>query len=131
MGMTDPIADLLTRIRNAYRMHHAVVSCPASKIKIEILSVLKREGYITDFVVDKTQTFPNIIITLKYNKKVSVIQGIKRISTPGLRCYTPVAKLPKVLNGLGIAIITTSKGVLSDREARQNSVGGEVIAYVW
>lgn len=129
--MTDPIADLLTRIRNANKERLPKIEVPASKIKVEILSVLKREGYIKDFAVTNDK-FSKIVVTLKYTENNErVIKGLKRISKPGLRVYASLDKLPKVLNGLGIALISTSKGILTDREARLQQVGGEVLAYVW
>lgn len=131
MVMTDPIADLLTRIRNANKERLPKFEVPASKIKVEILSVLKREGYIKDFAVTNDK-FSKIVVTLKYTENNErVIKGLKRISKPGLRVYASLDKLPKVLNGLGIALISTSKGILTDREARLQQVGGEVLAYVW
>jgi small subunit ribosomal protein S8 len=132
MVMTDPIADMLTRIRNANQMKHLTVLVPASKIKLEILNVIKSEGYIEDveFVEDGKQG--EIKVTLKYTeKKERVIKGITRISKPGLRVYAKSTEMPKVLNGLGIAIISTSKGMTTDKVARKNGVGGEVVAYVW
>ena len=126
--MTDPIADMLTRIRNADVMRNKEVVMPTSKMKTEIAKILKEEGYITEFKVkDNTLT-----LTLKYaENKERVITGLKRISKPGLRVYVSASELPTVLNGLGIAIISTPKGVMTDRLARKNNVGGEVIAYVW
>ena len=132
MVMTDPIADLLTRIRNANQMKHAVVEIPASKIKAEILSVLKSEGYITDYTVVSSGVQGTIKITLKYlvnNERA--VRGLKRISKPGLRVYAKTDEMPRVLNGLGIAIVSTSQGIMTDREARKKQVGGEVIAYIW
>ena len=133
MNMTDPIADMLTRIRNGLGAGHETVSVPASKVKLEIARVLKEEGYITNYSVEgETAKEKAIIITLKYaanNQKV--ISGIKRISKPGLRVYAKGDAVPRVLNGLGIAIISTSKGMMCDRDARKNNVGGEVVAYVW
>lgn len=132
MGMTDPIADMLTRIRNANQNKSAEVLIPASKIKLDILNVLKNEGYINEveFVEDGKQG--SIKVALKYTeKKERVIKGIKRISKPGLRVYASVTDMPKVLNGLGIAVVSTSKGVMTDREARKEHLGGEVLAYVW
>ena len=126
--MTDPIADMLTRIRNANVMRNKEVVMPTSKMKTEIAKILKEEGYITEFKIkDNTLT-----LTLKYaENKERVITGLKRISKPGLRVYVSASELPTVLNGLGIAIISTPKGVMTDRLARKNNVGGEVIAYVW
>ncbi len=126
--MTDPIADMLTRIRNANTMRNKEVIMPTSKMKVEIAKILKEEGYITEFKVkDNTLT-----LTLKYaENKERVITGLKRISKPGLRVYVSANELPRVLNGLGIAIISTPKGVMTDKLARKNNVGGEVIAYVW
>ena len=132
MVMTDPIADMLTRIRNANQMKHLTVLVPASKIKLEILNVIKNEGYIEDveFVEDGKQG--EIKVTLKYtDKKERVIKGITRISKPGLRVYAKSTEMPKVLNGLGVAVVSTSNGVMTDREARKLNLGGEVIAYVW
>ena len=132
MVMTDPIADMLTRIRNANQMKHLTVLVPASKIKLEILNVIKSEGYIEDveFVEDGKQG--EIKVTLKYTeKKERVIKGITRISKPGLRVYAKSTEMPKVLNGLGVAVVSTSNGVMTDREARQKNLGGEVIAYIW
>ena len=129
--MTDPIADLLTRIRNANKMHHEKVSIPSSTLKLNILKVLKEEGFITDYVVIEDSKQNVIEVTLKYNNNQAVIKGLRRISKPGLRKYTDVENLPKVLHGLGIAIISTSKGVMTDSEARKQQVGGEVLAYVW
>ncbi len=131
MTMTDPIADMLTRIRNAVQAKHESVTVPASKEKIEIAKILKNEGYITDYTVEGDLK-KNIVITLKYGKKgEKVISGMKRISKPGLRVYAQADKLPRVFNGLGIAIISTSKGLLTDKDARKANVGGEVVAYVW
>lgn len=131
MIMTDPIADMLTRVRNAIQARHTTVDIPASKEKVGIAKILKEEGFINDFEVHgdvkKTMT-----VTLKYGpNNEKVINGIKRISTPGLRVYTKAEKMPKVLNGLGIAIISTSNGLVTDKEARVKNVGGEVVAYVW
>jgi len=126
--MTDPIADMLTRIRNANQMHNKEVSMPTSKMKVEIAKILDSEGFIEGFEVkDNTLT-----LTLKYGEnKERVITGLKRISKPGLRVYAEAKEIPKVLNGLGIAIISTPKGVMTDKLARKNNVGGEVIAYIW
>lgn len=133
MNMTDPIADMLTRIRNGVSAHHDVVALPSSKMKVEVAKILKDEGYILSYKVegekacDKTLT-----VTLKYGPNDErVINGIKRISTPGLRVYAKSDNLPRVLNGLGIAIISTSQGLMSDRDARKSHAGGEVVAYVW
>ena len=132
MVMTDPIADMLTRIRNANQMKHEYVEIPASKAKLEILNVIKNEGYIKDIEVVEGEAQNTLKVALKYtDKKERVIKGITRISKPGLRVYAKSSELPKVLNGLGIAIISTSNGVMTDKEARKNNVGGEVIAYVW
>jgi small subunit ribosomal protein S8 len=132
MVMTDPIADMLTRIRNANKMRHEKVEMPASRLKSDILVVLKKEGFIIDFAPAKDGVQGKLIVTLKYTKtKERVIKGLKRISKPGLRVYVSVEDLPKVLNGLGIALISTSKGIMTDREARLAQVGGEVLAYVW
>jgi small subunit ribosomal protein S8 len=132
MVMTDPIADMLTRIRNANQMKHKTVDVPASKLKMEILNVLKQEGYIVDFERIDDGVQGTLKIKLKYlTNDERVVRGLKKISKPGLRVYAKMDDLPKVLNGLGIAIISTSKGIMTDRDARKNQVGGEVIAYVW
>lgn len=132
MVMTDPIADMLTRIRNANDAGHKTVEMPASKEKKAIAQILLEEGYITkvDYIADEKQGI--IKITLKYGENKSrVVAGIKRISKPGLRVYAGKDEVPKVLNGLGIAIVSTSKGVMTDKKARKAGVGGEVICYVW
>ncbi|NLL69441.1 MAG: 30S ribosomal protein S8 [Acholeplasmataceae bacterium] len=132
MVMTDPIADMLTRIRNANKMRHEVVSIPQSKLKEEIAKILVKEGFIISYEVESAEVQGNILLTLKYtDSRERVIKGLKRISKPGLRVYAKVEELPRVLNGLGIALISTSKGVMTDKEARLNQVGGEVLAYVW
>ena len=132
MVMTDPIADMLTRIRNANTVRHDKLELPASNLKKEIAKILKREGYIRDveFVDDKKQGV--IRIFLKYGQgDERVISGLKKISKPGLRVYTGSDEVPRVLNGLGIAVISTSSGLITDKEARQQNIGGEVLAYVW
>ena len=132
MLVTDPIADMLTRIRNAQIAKHDMVMIPASNMKKAIAKILLQEGYVknVDFIADGMAG--NIKLTLKYvENKQSVIVGLKRISRPGLRVYAPCDELPKVLGGLGVALISTSKGVMTDKEARKNQVGGEVLAYVW
>ena len=132
MVMTDPIADYLTRIRNANMAKHSSVEVPASNIKKSISEILKREGFIRDYEVTDDNKQGIIKIFLKYGPDGErVISGLKRISKPGLRNYVSAENLPKVLNGLGIAIVSTSAGVITDKEARQKDVGGEVIAYVW
>ena len=130
--VTDPIADMLTRIRNANQMRYKEVEVPASKIKIEIARILKDEGFISDYKIKKNDVQSIIVLFLKYgNKKERVITGLKRISKPGLRVYAKACELPRVLNGLGIAIVSTSKGVMTDKDARKESLGGEVMAYIW
>lgn len=132
MNTTDPIADMLTRIRNANSAKHKTVDVPASKMKTAIAEILFREGYIKSFEVISNDNQGIIRITLKYDEKgTRVIDGIKRISKPGLRVYAGKEELPKILNGLGIAIISTSKGLKTDKEAREAGMGGEVLAYVW
>ena len=131
MNLTDPIADMLTRIRNAAKQKHAIVDIPYSKVKAEISNILLNEGFIADREIVENGTHKNIRITLKYKDSKCVIQGLKRISKPGLRIYAEKEELPRVLNGLGIAIISTSKGIVTDKVARKNNVGGEVIAYIW
>ncbi len=133
MTMSDPIADMLTRIRNANTAKHDTVDVPASKIKVAIAEILLKEGYIKSFEIEEVGSFKNIHITLKYGKDKSVktISGLKRISKPGLRIYASKEDLPHVLGGLGIAIISTNKGIVTDKEARKLNVGGEVLAYIW
>ena len=128
--MTDPIADMLTRIRNANQMRNATVSMPSSNLKVEIAKLLLEEGYIENYEVSG-EIKKELTITLKYVENERVITGLKRISKPGLRVQASVEKLPKVLNGMGIAIISTSKGLVTDAKARELGVGGEVVAYVW
>ena len=130
--VTDTIADMLTRIRNVNSMGYAEVTIPASKLKIEMAKILKEEGFIKDYKVSSENVQKTIELTLKYgNKKERVITGLKRISKPGLRVYVKSDEVPKVLNGLGIAIISTSKGIMTDKEARKQNLGGEVLAYIW
>ena len=130
--MTDPIADMLTRIRNANQMRYQEVSVPASNLKCELAKILKDEGFIEDYKVVKEDVQGTINLTLKYGQnKERVITGLKRISKPGLRVYAKSTEIPKVLNGLGIAIISTSRGVMTDKEARKQNLGGEVLAYIW
>ena len=133
MSMTDPIADMLTRIRNGLKAEHETVVIPASKIKIEIARILKQEGYINGYSVEGENAKDKMItVELKYGPdKEKVITGLKRISKPGLRVYAKGDNVPRVLNGLGIAIISTSKGLMTDRDARKQNLGGEVVAYVW
>ena len=132
MTTNDPIADMLTRIRNALMVRHETVTIPSSKIKKSIAEILLAEGFINGFTIDENDGKPEIVIELKYgDKKHSVIGGLKRISKPGLRIYAGVEDLPKVLNGLGIAIVSTSKGLMTDEQAREAKLGGEIIAYVW
>ena len=132
MVMTDPIADMLTRIRNANSVHHDKVEIPGSKIKLAIAEILKAEGFIKDFEVIADSKQNVICVSLKYGaNKEKVISGIKKISKPGLKVYAKAGEVPKVLGGLGIAIVSTSKGIVSDKEARKLGVGGEVICYVW
>ena len=132
MILTDPIADMLTRIRNAITAKHQTVSIPASKEKTSILNILIEEGYIKEAKLVEEGHIKNIVVTLKYDENGdSVIQGLRRISKPGLRVYAEKDKLPKVINGLGIAIISTNKGILTDKQARLSNVGGEVLAFVW
>ena len=130
--VTDTIADMLTRIRNANAMRYTEVKVPASKLKLELARILKEEGFITDYKVLEETAQGMILITLKYGpKKERVITGLKRISKPGLRDYAKKEEVPKVLNGLGIAVISTSKGIMTDKEARKENLGGEVLAYIW
>ncbi|MBQ7136955.1 MAG: 30S ribosomal protein S8 [Bacilli bacterium] len=130
--VTDTIADMLTRIRNANAMRYIEVSVPASKLKEELARILKEEGFIEDYKIVKKDVQGTIVLTLKYGKnKERVITGLKRISKPGLRVYVKSDEVPKVLNGLGIAIISTSKGIMTDKQARKENLGGEVLAYIW
>ncbi len=130
--VTDPIADMLTRIRNANQMRYKEVEVPASKTKVEIAKILKEEGFIVDYKINKTKPQDILVVTLKYGeKKERVITGLKRISKPGLRVYVKAEELPRVLNGLGIAIVSTSKGIMTDKQARKQTLGGEVLAYIW
>ncbi len=132
MLSTDPIADMLTRLRNAISAKHKTVLVPASKEKIEIAKILFDEGYITSYELVDNGKFKDILINIKYDDEgQSVIQGLKRISKPGLRIYSTKENLPKVISGLGIAIISTNKGIVTDKVARSLNVGGEVLAYVW
>ena len=133
MTMSDPIADMLTRIRNANTAKHDTVDIPSSKMKVAIADILQNEGYIRGYEIIENGNFKTIHITLKYNdgKSQKVISGIKRISKPGLRVYAGKDELPRVLGGLGVAIISTNVGVITDKEARAKQVGGEVLAFVW
>ena len=133
MTMSDPIADMLTRIRNANTAKHDTVVIPASKIKLAIAEILLAEGYIKKFDVVEDGNFKSIVVTLKYgaDKNEKIITGLKRLSKPGLRVYASKDELPKVLGGLGVAIISTNQGVITDKEARKLNVGGEVLAFVW
>lgn len=132
MTMTDPVADLLTRIRNANSAHHDAITLPGSKLKANIAEILKTEGYIADWKVEEARVGTTLSISLKYgpNRERS-IAGIKRVSKPGLRVYAKSAEIPTVLGGLGVAILSTSSGLLTDRQAEKKGVGGEVLAYVW
>lgn len=132
MSMTDPIADMLTRIRNANSAGKETVSMPTSKKLVEIARILKEEGFIIEYQVIEASPVGQLQVTLKYGpKKQKTIRGLKRISKPGLRVYAGKDDLPRVLGGLGTAVISTSKGVMTDRDARQQGVGGEVLAYIW
>ncbi len=131
MQITDPIADMLTRIRNANAARHATVDVPASNMKKAIAEILYEEGYIKNYQVLPDGVQGTIKITLKYNEKEQVIKGLRRVSKPGLRVYVGAEDLPRVLKGLGIAIISTSKGIMTDKKARAANVGGEVLAFIW
>ena len=132
MSMTDPIADMLTRIRNANTVGHSSVEMPSSKLKVQLAKLLKEEGYITDYEVKEAGKFKVLSITLKYDaKNKPIITKLERISKPGLRSYSKAKNLPKVLGGMGIAIVSTSKGLLTDRKARKENLGGEVLCYVY
>lgn len=133
MTMSDPIADMLTRIRNANTAKHDTVDIPLSKIKVSIADILVDEGYIEKYDIVEAGSFKNIRVTMKYagDKKEKIITGIKRISKPGLRIYAGKEEIPSVLGGLGIAILSTNKGIITDKQARKEQVGGEVLAFVW
>ena len=132
MSMTDPIADMLTRIRNANQVSHETVSMPSSKLKVQLAKLLKEEGFITDYSEKVEGKFKVLEITLKYDaKNKPVITKLERISKPGLRNYSKAKDLPKVLGGMGIAVVSTSKGLLTDRKARKENIGGEVLCYVY
>ena len=130
--MTDPIADMLTRLRNANSAYHESVTMPYSKIKSHIAEILKREGYIADYEVEEAEVGKNLTLKLKFgSNRERALAGVRRISKPGLRVYAKSTNLPRVLDGLGVAILSTSSGLLTDREAKDKGVGGEVLAYVW
>ncbi|MEP7070792.1 MAG: 30S ribosomal protein S8 [Verrucomicrobiota bacterium] len=129
--VTDPIADLLTRVRNSARAQKQEMFVPYSKIKAEVVRILRDEGYISDFELDRAEDHPRIKITNKLVNRTSAITGLKRVSRPGLRRYVGAQEIPRVLGGMGIAILSTSRGVLSSREAKKQNVGGELLAYVW
>lgn len=131
MPVTDPIADLLTRIRNAVKANKRRLDVPYSNIKKEILTILKEQNFINDFAVNENEGLRSIRVQLKYTNGVSAVSGLERISTPGLRRYVGAEDLPRVLNGYGIAIISTSKGILTDKQARRDAVGGEVLCHIW
>ena len=131
MSMTDPISDMLTRIRNGQKARKVSVDMPASKVKITVANVLKDEGYITDFETSGEGAEKTLSVELKYFEGTPVIEKVQRVSKPGLRIYRGKDELPKVLGGLGIAIVSTSAGVMSDRQAREKGIGGEVLGYVW
>ena len=132
MSITDPIADMLTRIRNGVNARHDEVVIPASRVKVEMAKILKDEGFIADYVVESDEQFKTIKVVLKYGPNdEKVITNLKRISKPGLRVYANVDNIPRVLNGLGIAMISTSQGIMTDKQARAKQIGGEVLAYVW
>ena len=131
MVVTDPIADMLTRIRNALTAKHESVEIPASNRKKAIAEILLNEGYVSNVEFKEDEVQGSIVVTLKYSKDGNVITGLKRISKPGLRVYAKSNEIPKVLNGLGIAILSTSKGIMTDKQARANNLGGEVLAFVW
>ncbi|MEI6614849.1 MAG: 30S ribosomal protein S8 [Chrysiogenales bacterium] len=132
MAHTDPIADMLTRVKNAIMAEKKDVAIPLSTIKLEITKILKEEGYIANFRVDKTQLPAQLLVELKYSsKKQNVIEGLKRISKPGRRVYAEVDSIPKVLDGLGVAVISTSQGIVTGKECKKRNIGGEVLLYVW
>jgi small subunit ribosomal protein S8 len=132
MTMTDPVADMLTRIRNANVAYKEEIEMPSSKLKASIADILKREGYIRDYLVEPTKPQATLKLALKYNReRERALSGVRRVSKPGLRVYAKRDEVPRVLGGLGVAILSTSSGLMTDREARKQGVGGEVLAYVW
>ena len=131
MTVTDPIADALTRIRNANQVNHSNVTIPASKLKVELIKLLKEEGYIENYELKEEKGFKVIDVTLKYFNKKPVITNLQRVSTPGLRTYSKAKNLPRVFDGMGIAVISTSKGLMTDKAARAQNLGGEILCYVW
>ena len=131
MTINDPIADALTRIRNANMVKHETVSMPASNLKEELIKVLQKEGYVQGYTVEEKDGFKFINVTLKYLNGQGVITGLQRISKPGLRVYSKAKNMPRVFDGMGIAVISTSKGLMTEKEARANQLGGEVLCYVW
>jgi len=132
MVVTDPIADMLTRIRNANQMRYKEVAMPSSKLKYEVAKILKSEGFIQSYKIEKGDVQDNLVLTLKYGqKKERVITGLKRISKPGLRVYAKADDIPTVLNGLGIAVVSTSKGLMTNKQAHKEHLGGEVLAFIW
>lgn len=131
MTISDPIADALTRIRNANMVKHESVSMPHSNLKEELIKVLQKEGYVEGYTVEEKDGFKFINVTLKYNNGQSVITGLQRISKPGLRVYSKAKNMPRVFDGMGIAVISTSKGLMTEKEARTNKLGGEVLCYIW
>ena len=132
MAHTDPIADMLTRVKNAVMAEKKDVAIPLSTVKLDIAKILKEEGYITNFRVDKTKMPAQLFVELKYSsKKQNVIEGLKRISKPGRRVYAEVGSIPKVLDGLGVAVISTSQGIVTGKECKKRNIGGEVLLYVW
>ena len=131
MTINDPIADALTRIRNANMVKHETVSMPSSNLKEQLVKVLKEEGYVEGYVVEEKDGFKNLTVTLKYNNGQGVITGLQRVSKPGLRVYSKAKNMPRVFDGMGIAVISTSKGLMTEKVARTNKLGGEVLCYVW
>jgi len=132
MAHTDPIADMLTRVKNAIMAEKKEVAIPLSTIKLDIVKIFKEEGYIANFRVEKAQFPAQLIVELKYSgKKTNVIEGLKRISKPGRRVYTEVDRIPKVLDGLGVAVISTSQGIITGKECRKRNIGGEVLLHIW
>ena len=131
MTISDPIADALTRIRNANMVNHEEVSMPSSNLKVELIKVLQAEGYIQGYTVEEKDGFRELRVTLKYNNGRSVITGLQRISKPGLRVYSKAKNMPRVFDGMGIAVISTSKGLMTEKQARAQKLGGEVLCYIW
>ena len=131
MPVTDPVSDMLTSIRNAYMVHKSRLSVSASTLKVDIIGILKKEGFIQDYKVEADNSHKIIEINLRYDRKEPMVRGLERVSKPGLRIYVPASKIPRVKRGAGIAVLSTSEGIMTDKECRKKKIGGEVICYAW